>query len=80
MTDHFHQIDKPWGEMTCAEWRAAIRRSARRWAATPEATPIEDATAEDPRVAEILAERDRREAEWPISRIRDLMTEARNSR
>jgi hypothetical protein len=65
-----HRIGKPWGEMTCAEWRVAMPRSARRWAA-------EDAATERARVAAIAADRDRREAEWPVERIRALMTLAR---
>ena len=70
MTDHM--IDKPWGEMTCAEWKVAMPRSARRWAA-------EDAATERARVAAIIADRDRREAEWPVERIRALMTLARST-
>jgi hypothetical protein len=71
VTDHV--IDKPWGEMTCAEWRVAMPRSARRWAA-------EDATVETERVRVELAARARRKAEWPVQRIRALMLDASTPR
>jgi hypothetical protein len=51
---------------TCAEWKILIPRRARQWAA-------EDVATERARVAAIVAARVRREAEWPVERIRELM-------
>jgi hypothetical protein len=52
---------------TCEQWKIEIPRRARRWAA-------EDAAVEGARVVAFFADRDRRKAEWPVERIRALMT------
>jgi uncharacterized protein involved in exopolysaccharide biosynthesis len=56
--------------MSIAYWLGEIPRRAARWAA-------EDAAAVRAREAAIIADRDRRAVEWPVERIRALMTEAR---
>lgn len=64
--------DSPTGQVgylgvSCAQWRERMARRAVRWAA-------EDAAAQAERERVLLARAAERAAQWPIERIRAVMT------